>query len=197
LKYSPKLPLVYLMVLTQGALGYGLTSVMGPVVLEIFQGKHYGGIFGTIHAGGAGGRRRRAVGPPVFCTTFPAVTRSPLRPAIANERAVRIRDLAGVRLAGSRRGRATAQSAGLSRPANSFRQADEISDEIPEAIPIALCRSPMARRKKLSAGVVSGSIRRCRTEAVLQREQYRAGPGRVQRSVLPAILQRGLHDIGD
>src|ERR1700740_887189 len=34
-----------------------------------------------------------------------------------------------------------------------FRQADEI--------PMALCRSPMARRK-LSADVVSGSIRRCR-----------------------------------
>jgi MFS family permease len=53
------LPLVYLMVLTQGALGYGLTSVMGPVVVEIFQGKHYGSIFGTIMlsalAGGAAG----------------------------------------------------------------------------------------------------------------------------------------------
>jgi MFS family permease len=59
LKYAPHLWLVYLMVLTQGALGYGLTSVMGPVVLEIFQGKHYGSIFGTIMlaalAGGAAG----------------------------------------------------------------------------------------------------------------------------------------------
>jgi MFS family permease len=59
LKYMPSLPLVYLMVFTQGALGYGLTSVMGPVVLEIFQGKHYGSIFGTIMlaalAGGAAG----------------------------------------------------------------------------------------------------------------------------------------------
>ena len=59
LKYAPLLPLVYLMVLTQGALGYGLTSVMGPVVVEIFQGKHYGSIFGTIMlsalAGGAAG----------------------------------------------------------------------------------------------------------------------------------------------
>jgi MFS family permease len=48
LKYQPSLPLVYLMVFTQGALGYGLTSVMGAVVLEIFQGPHYGSIFGTI-----------------------------------------------------------------------------------------------------------------------------------------------------
>jgi len=59
LKYAPSLWLIYLMVLTQGALGYGLTSVMGPVVLEIFQGKHYGSIFGTIMlaalAGGAAG----------------------------------------------------------------------------------------------------------------------------------------------
>lgn len=59
LKFVPSLWLVYLMVLTQGVLGYGLTSVMGPVVLEIFQGKHYGSIFGTIMlaalAGGAAG----------------------------------------------------------------------------------------------------------------------------------------------
>lgn len=59
LKYWPSHWLVWLMVLTQGALGYGLTSVMGPVVLEIFQGKHYGSIFGTIMlaalAGGAAG----------------------------------------------------------------------------------------------------------------------------------------------
>jgi len=59
LKYAPTLPLVYLMVFTQGVLGYGLTSIMGAVVLEIFQGKHYGSIFGTIMlaalAGGAAG----------------------------------------------------------------------------------------------------------------------------------------------
>jgi MFS family permease len=48
LKYFPVLPLVYLMVLAQGALGYGVTSIMGAVVLEIFQGKHYGSIFGTL-----------------------------------------------------------------------------------------------------------------------------------------------------
>src|SRR3954471_1312654 len=59
LAYIPSLILVYVMVFAQGALGYGLTSVMGPVVLEIFQGKHYGSIFGTIMltalAGGAAG----------------------------------------------------------------------------------------------------------------------------------------------
>jgi sugar phosphate permease len=59
LKFYPSLWLIYLMVFTQGALGYGLTSVMGAVVLEIFQGAHYGSIFGTIMlaalAGGAAG----------------------------------------------------------------------------------------------------------------------------------------------
>ncbi len=53
------LPLIYLMVFTQGALGYGLTSVIGAIVVEIFQGKHYGAIFGTITvaalSGGAAG----------------------------------------------------------------------------------------------------------------------------------------------
>lgn len=59
LKYLPSLFLVYVMVFAQGALGYGLTSIMGAVVLEIFQGRHYGSIFGTIMlaalAGGAAG----------------------------------------------------------------------------------------------------------------------------------------------
>ena len=59
LKYEPSLVLVFVMVFAQGALGYGLTSIMGAVVLEIFQGAHYGSIFGCIMltslAGGAAG----------------------------------------------------------------------------------------------------------------------------------------------
>ena len=59
LKFHPSSWLVYLMVFTQGALGYGLTSIMGAVVFEIFQGRHQGSIFGTIMlaalAGGAAG----------------------------------------------------------------------------------------------------------------------------------------------
>ena len=47
------------MVAAQGALGYGVTSIMGAVVVEIFEGKHYGSIFGTLMlsalAGGAAG----------------------------------------------------------------------------------------------------------------------------------------------
>ena len=59
LQYTPTLLLVYVMVVAQGALGYGFTSIMGAVVAEIFQGKHFGTIFGTIGftalAGGAAG----------------------------------------------------------------------------------------------------------------------------------------------
>jgi MFS family permease len=59
LQHAPTLMLVYAMVVAQGALGYGFTSIMGAVVLEIFQGKHFGTIFGSITlaalAGGAAG----------------------------------------------------------------------------------------------------------------------------------------------
>ena len=58
-RMMPSLALVGVMVLAQGVLGYGCTSIMGAVVLEIFQGKHYGSIFGTLMlaalAGGAAG----------------------------------------------------------------------------------------------------------------------------------------------
>jgi MFS family permease len=51
--------LLYAMVLAQGALGYGITSVMGAVVVEIFEGPHFGSIFGTVIiaavSGGAAG----------------------------------------------------------------------------------------------------------------------------------------------
>ncbi|MBN8982747.1 MAG: MFS transporter [Rhizobiales bacterium] len=59
LQYRPTLLLVYVMVIAQGFLGYGCTSIMGAVVSEIFQGKNYGRIFGTIMfaalSGGAAG----------------------------------------------------------------------------------------------------------------------------------------------
>jgi sugar phosphate permease len=55
----PGIPLLYAMVIAQGALGYGLTSVIGAIPAEIFEGKHYGPIFGTLMvsalAGGAVG----------------------------------------------------------------------------------------------------------------------------------------------
>jgi len=59
LEHVPSNLLLYAMVFAQGFFGYGLTSVMGPIVAEIFEGPHYGSIFGTITialiAGGAAG----------------------------------------------------------------------------------------------------------------------------------------------
>jgi len=55
----PGTVLLYTMVIAQGALGYGLSSVVGAIPAEIFEGKHYGSIFGTLMvsalAGGAVG----------------------------------------------------------------------------------------------------------------------------------------------
>jgi MFS family permease len=59
LERAPVPALLYVMVLAQGMLGYGLTSVVGAIPAEIFQGRHYGTIFGTLMlasvAGGAAG----------------------------------------------------------------------------------------------------------------------------------------------
>src|SRR3989441_1147937 len=44
----PTPALLYLMVGAQGVLGYGLASVFGAIPAELFQGKHYGTIFGTL-----------------------------------------------------------------------------------------------------------------------------------------------------
>jgi MFS family permease len=57
LEGSPSPVLLWLMVISQGSLGYALTSVMGPIMAEIFEGPHFGSIFGTMTvamiAGGA------------------------------------------------------------------------------------------------------------------------------------------------
>ncbi len=59
LEHAPSTVLLYVMVISQGSLGYALTSVMGPIVAEIFEGRHYGSIFGTLSVplilGGAAG----------------------------------------------------------------------------------------------------------------------------------------------
>lgn len=59
LRQAPTPPLLALMVASQGMLGYGLTSVLGAIPAEIFEGPHYGTIFGTLMlaaiAGGAAG----------------------------------------------------------------------------------------------------------------------------------------------
>jgi MFS family permease len=55
MEHAPSNALLYVMVFTQGFLGYALTSVMGPIVAEIFEGPHYGTIFGTITVALIGG----------------------------------------------------------------------------------------------------------------------------------------------
>jgi len=44
----PSLTLLAVMVVAQGTLGYGVTSVMGAISIEIFAGRHSGTIFGTV-----------------------------------------------------------------------------------------------------------------------------------------------------
>jgi MFS family permease len=55
LRRSPTPPLLFLMVASQGMLGYGLTSVIGAIPAEIFEGRHYGTIFGMLMLAAIGG----------------------------------------------------------------------------------------------------------------------------------------------
>ena len=48
MRRAPTPMLLYLMIGSQGMLGYGLTSVLGAIPAEIFMGRHYGSIFGTL-----------------------------------------------------------------------------------------------------------------------------------------------------
>ena len=49
LPVSPNPLLLYGMVGVQGLLGYGLASVFGVIPAEVFPGKRYGAIFGTLN----------------------------------------------------------------------------------------------------------------------------------------------------
>lgn len=59
LQARPDAWLLWTLVIAQGLLGYGVTSVFGAIPAEIFEGRHYGSIFGTLMmiglAGGAAG----------------------------------------------------------------------------------------------------------------------------------------------
>jgi MFS family permease len=55
LGHAPTPTLLAFMVAAQGMLGYGLTSVIGAIGAEIFQGPHYGTIFGTLMLAAIGG----------------------------------------------------------------------------------------------------------------------------------------------
>ena len=144
LKYEPSLWLVYLMVFTQGALGYGLTSIMGAVVLEIFQGAHYGSIFGSIMlAALAGG----AAGPWVTGALHDVTGTYTIAFAIG----IAVSFLSAFAIWRASPGKVRAVRA-------SWARVDFMLHRMK-------CRSPAAgrraRARKLSAGVVSGSIRRC------------------------------------
>jgi MFS family permease len=48
MRERPTPALLYMMVASQGVLGYGLASVFGAIPAELFQGRHYGVVFGTL-----------------------------------------------------------------------------------------------------------------------------------------------------
>jgi MFS family permease len=52
MRQDPSPSLLYLMVATQGALGYGIASVYGAIPADLFQGRHYGAISGTLSVTG-------------------------------------------------------------------------------------------------------------------------------------------------
>src|SRR5262249_33314059 len=52
---NPSQPLLWLMVLSQGALGYAVATIMGPIVAEIFEGKRFGSIFSLLMVALIGG----------------------------------------------------------------------------------------------------------------------------------------------
>jgi len=55
LRHLRTMPLLYFMVVSQGMLGYGLTSVIGAIPADIFAGRHYGAVFGTLMLAAIGG----------------------------------------------------------------------------------------------------------------------------------------------
>ena len=55
LEHSPSTELLYLMIVSQGLFGYAMTSVMAPIVAEIYEGPHYGSIFGMVTVALVGG----------------------------------------------------------------------------------------------------------------------------------------------
>jgi len=52
---DPSQPLLWLMVLSQGLLGYAFASLMGPIVAEIFEGARFGSIFSLLMVALIGG----------------------------------------------------------------------------------------------------------------------------------------------
>src|SRR4029453_4293415 len=55
LAQAPSQPLLWLMVLSQGLLGYAVATIMGPIVAEIFEGARFGSIFSLLMVALIGG----------------------------------------------------------------------------------------------------------------------------------------------
>lgn len=55
LEGAPSPALLWVMVLAQGFFGHAVTALMGPTVAEIFEGRHYGAIFGMLSVSLIGG----------------------------------------------------------------------------------------------------------------------------------------------
>jgi MFS family permease len=55
MEHAPSTALLYVMVISQGFLGYAVTSILGPIVAEIFEGPHFGSIFGMVTVALIGG----------------------------------------------------------------------------------------------------------------------------------------------
>lgn len=67
IEHVPSAPLMYLMVASQGLLGYGIASLYGSVAADLFQGPRFGTIFGTLSLGaGLGAAAGPWVGGVVF-----------------------------------------------------------------------------------------------------------------------------------
>jgi len=60
MREEPTRTMLYAMVAAQGLLGYGIAALMGVVPAELFHGRHYGSIMGTLTLASVGGS---AVGP--------------------------------------------------------------------------------------------------------------------------------------
>ena len=112
----PSLALLYLMVIAQGMLGYGITSVFGAIPAEIFQGRHYGSVFGTLMLSAIGGG---AAGPFVTGVLHDATGnyRAAFGIGVGRQPAVGAGDLAGGAAAGARRGGAGASAGVKAAPA--------------------------------------------------------------------------------
>lgn len=61
--YGPSMPLLYLMVAVQGAMGYGLAGMLAAIAMEVFQGRQFGAIFGCLNISATMGA---AAGPWIF-----------------------------------------------------------------------------------------------------------------------------------